>query len=205
LGNYSFFVRPGYKRIQLTGAADLATLMGTAYVAPDSTKIVAVYVNMSSTSKKLRTTVSNLGNYTPVTNKMYITSSSYNLQKYGSASSETYTADRELTIPARSVATVVYEMQLPPTSITLPEKNPLTLYPNPVAAGEQLSVYLPQDVSEQFTLSVYSVQGNLIFNKNNNSCENGVITFCTENLVQGVYFIKIESNSKIFNGKIIIH
>jgi hypothetical protein len=96
-------------------------------------------------------------------------------------------------------------MQPIPTNIILPKTNTLMVYPNPVAAGERLNIYLPQDISELFTFSVYSVQGNLIFNKHNNSCENGVITFCTKNLVQGVYFIKIESNNKVFSSKIIIH
>ena len=42
LGNYSFFIRPGYQRIQLNGADDLGSLMGTAYMSPDKSKIVSV-------------------------------------------------------------------------------------------------------------------------------------------------------------------
>lgn len=47
LGNYSFFIRPGYIRIDLQGADDLDTLVSSAYLAPDKSRIVAVHVNSS--------------------------------------------------------------------------------------------------------------------------------------------------------------
>ena len=46
LGNYSLFIRPGYKRIDLTGADDLSSLMGSAYKSPDGKRIVSVYNNL---------------------------------------------------------------------------------------------------------------------------------------------------------------
>ena len=48
LGNYSLFVRPGYQRIELTGA-DSKDFFGTAYVSPDSKTVVAVYTNWDKT------------------------------------------------------------------------------------------------------------------------------------------------------------
>lgn len=47
LGNYSFFIRPGYVRIELLGADDLNTMVASAYLAPDNSRIVAVFVNSS--------------------------------------------------------------------------------------------------------------------------------------------------------------
>lgn len=47
LGNYSRFVRPGYVRIALDGADDLDTLAGTAFISPDGSRIVSVFVNSS--------------------------------------------------------------------------------------------------------------------------------------------------------------
>ena len=47
LGNYSRFVRPGYVRIELDGADDLDTLAGTAFISPDGSRIVSVFVNSS--------------------------------------------------------------------------------------------------------------------------------------------------------------
>ncbi len=47
LGNYSHFIRPGYRRIAATGADDLDGLVASAYLAPDGGRIVAVLVNSS--------------------------------------------------------------------------------------------------------------------------------------------------------------
>lgn len=45
LGNYSFFIRPGYDRVSLEGAEDLDGVIASAYASPDGGKIVAVFVN----------------------------------------------------------------------------------------------------------------------------------------------------------------
>lgn len=45
LGNYSFFVRPGYCRVALTGADNLDGTVGSAYLSPDKNRLVAVFVN----------------------------------------------------------------------------------------------------------------------------------------------------------------
>ncbi len=47
LGNYSLFVRPGYRRVELRGADDLHTTAGLAFLAPDGKRLVAVFVNSS--------------------------------------------------------------------------------------------------------------------------------------------------------------
>jgi O-glycosyl hydrolase len=155
LGNYSFFVRPGYKRIQLTGADDLNGLMGTAWLAPDTSRIVAVYVNMTNQVQKITTLISNLDNCVPVTNRVYVTSSNYSLKKYGSASSESYAEDRELSIPARSVATVVYSL----------EKQEETALP---------SIDFPEAAGRNAALSLYTVQGHRIDGKNAASLAPGI-------------------------------
>ncbi|MDR1682274.1 MAG: T9SS type A sorting domain-containing protein [Candidatus Symbiothrix sp.] len=202
LGNYSFFIRPGYKRIQLNGANDLASLMASAYIAPDYSQIVAVYVNMSSETKKVQTTFANLDNYTPMTNKVYITSSSYNLKKYGSSSTESYTEDRELSIPARSVTTIVYELQ-PETAIHQPENKQMHVYPNPLPQGTSFTVGLPETVQKNLSLSLYSSQGCLIYNKSLSEA-GSVLKLPVINLKQGVYLLKVQSDSKVFQSKIIV-
>src|SRR5690606_34364970 len=47
LGNYSYFIRPGYRRIETTGADDLDGLIASAYLSPDKTNMVVVLVNSS--------------------------------------------------------------------------------------------------------------------------------------------------------------
>lgn len=47
LGNFSRFVRPNYKRIDVKGADDVDTLAATAFLAPDGEQMVVVLVNSS--------------------------------------------------------------------------------------------------------------------------------------------------------------
>lgn len=47
LGNYSFFIRPGYTRIETSGADNLDALVASSYIAPDQSRIVTVLVNSS--------------------------------------------------------------------------------------------------------------------------------------------------------------
>jgi O-glycosyl hydrolase len=114
LGNYSLFVRPGYKRIALTGADDLGGLMGTAYLAPDNSKVVAVYVNMATTAKTIKTNIQNWDGSETATGNTYITDLNSNLQKDAAASGIAYNTNNECIIPARSVVTFVYELPRTP-------------------------------------------------------------------------------------------
>jgi O-glycosyl hydrolase len=45
LGNFSRFVRPGYRRVELGNADDLDTLAGTAFISPEGDRLVLVFVN----------------------------------------------------------------------------------------------------------------------------------------------------------------
>jgi len=47
LGNYSFFIRPGYKLISLSGADDLNSLIAAAFISPDQKRIVIIFTNSS--------------------------------------------------------------------------------------------------------------------------------------------------------------
>lgn len=53
LGNYSFFIRPGYKRIFVDGADDLENLVASAYIDPLQSCIVLVFVNTSFDKQKI--------------------------------------------------------------------------------------------------------------------------------------------------------
>jgi O-glycosyl hydrolase len=107
LGNYSRFIRPGYRRIDLSGADDINGLMGSAYLSPDSKKAVAVYVNMGQSARTVSVDVTD--------QDMRIDS----LKKYTTNTSLALNWDRnmpatyggeDITIPARSVVTLVMDL-----------------------------------------------------------------------------------------------
>lgn len=110
LGNYSRFVRPGMRRIELTGDRhDIQGLMGTAYKEEASRQVVAVYINMSADVRRVRLSFSQTGDsWRPETIQAFVTSDGAGdelrpLQKTGVA--------EPVEIPARSVVTLVTQFQ----------------------------------------------------------------------------------------------
>ncbi len=99
LGNYSRFIRPGYKRVAVTGADNQNGLMASSWLSPDEKTLVTVFVNMDQNSQKTSITVTDNAIESV---KTYLTDKNYSLKlqsKLNDASS--------LEIPARSVVTVV--------------------------------------------------------------------------------------------------
>lgn len=107
LGNYSLFIRPGYKRLNLTGGDEMNNVLASAWLAPDSSKLVVVYVNTSSVRRYSGIKLQNLDR--EVTDmKKYVTYSTSNL-----GLSTTVTTMDRLVLPARSVSTVVISLAKP--------------------------------------------------------------------------------------------
>ncbi len=102
LGNYSFFIRPGYKRIELSGADDPDTLVASAYVSGDGSRIVAVFVNSAFVDQEV--VLSGPKKVKGVS--VYRTDERTDLARvYTSAKSP-----EKYLIPARSLVTVVLDM-----------------------------------------------------------------------------------------------
>ena len=103
LGNYSRFIRPGYKRIKATGASNLAGLMGSAFMAPDSSKIVVVYVNWGDTSVTISHAFDNLPSDLRIDKiTPYVTDATNNLNV-----KTVMTDSFSYSVPALSVTTMV--------------------------------------------------------------------------------------------------
>ena len=92
LGNWSFFVRPGYKRVEMSGADDLSKVCSSAFVSPDGRKLVAVFVNSSFDAVP----VSFSGEFK--------TDSASNLAKTASGASGSFT------MTPRSIATLAWDL-----------------------------------------------------------------------------------------------
>ena len=102
LGNYSRFIRPGYKRVAIKGADDLNGLMGSSWLSPDEKTLVTVFVNMSQASKKVGITVADNAIESM---KAYLTDKNNSLKLQSSL----YDAS-QMEIPARSVVTIVAKL-----------------------------------------------------------------------------------------------
>lgn len=102
LGNYSRFIRPGYKRIAVEGGDDLNGLMCSAYLSPDGKKVVCVLVNMNRAKSNVNLSVlkTEAGSF-----KKYVTDKNNDLSLDDSDSQLS-----DISLSARSVTTVVIDV-----------------------------------------------------------------------------------------------
>lgn len=96
LGNYSLFVRPGYKRVELSIDEQNNKFFATAFISPENDKLVVVYTNCTDKTIKVQT-----DNYNKIISQ-FTTSDSMNLTK-----DEEY---NNSVIQPRAVATVIYDL-----------------------------------------------------------------------------------------------
>lgn len=94
LGNYSRFVREGYRRIGATCEAE--NLLASAYISPDGATEVLVCINKGEKACAMSIAAQHAGSY-----EAYETSESHALEKVGSGKPGVYT------FPARSITTLV--------------------------------------------------------------------------------------------------
>lgn len=102
LGNYSRFIRPGYKRVKLDDDGDLNALLGSAWLSPDGKELVTVLVNMKWSGRKVNLS---LASGSISSTKTYVTDKDRDLQLVTSLQDPS-----NLEIPARSVVTVVMSL-----------------------------------------------------------------------------------------------
>lgn len=100
LGNFSLFVRPGFKRVALE-TGESRNFFGSAYVSPDGKRLVAVYTNMGT--KPVKRNVSVPGWETAKV-RTFTTSASKNLKELH------IDAGVQPMLDPESVTTVVYDM-----------------------------------------------------------------------------------------------
>ncbi|MBT5600955.1 MAG: xylanase [Gammaproteobacteria bacterium] len=107
LGNFSRFIRPGYFRVDLTGADNLNGVMASAYKDPGSTRLVVVAINASATEQSLSLNIEGVSSSEKIAGyDVFVTNADHNLALMTS----TDTPGAYL-LPARSVVTLVGRIQ----------------------------------------------------------------------------------------------
>lgn len=107
LGNYSFFVRPGYDLIGLQGADDLDGLVASAYQSPDESRIVVVFVNSSFETETVSIALPPEWDSKKGAVSAYRTDERVDLAKVMSVEGSSW--NNECEIPPRSLLTVVLD------------------------------------------------------------------------------------------------
>nr|MDA3853552.1 T9SS type A sorting domain-containing protein [Bacteroidales bacterium] len=187
MGNYSYFIRPGYKRIAYAGPDDLGALMGSAYLAPDSSEIVAVYVNIDESDYNLKTTINGIDNFKVKSNQAYLTDENNALKKM--SIDESYSSTDALKIPARSVLTMVYKLENSELSANMNKvvnPNGVVIYPNPTQGKFHVKLK-GDDLKKDNILKIYDNTGRLLYSELLESKETE-ISFL-EKAHNGIYYI----------------
>lgn len=103
LGNYSRFIRPGYRRIAME-LSESMNFFGSAWISPKADEIVAVYTNYSDKGVRLNETREGWnGDVASITT--YTTTQDKNLKE------KNYATDEKVILDAESVTTVVYTLK----------------------------------------------------------------------------------------------
>ena len=196
LGNFSRFVRPGSKRLNVE-RSDGASIVGSAYdqfvsayVDEDSTKIIIVAVNYNRNPQNLTFDVSNLPAHL-LMDKLtpYITSESDNLKAYAKVD-----ATAPFLMPGLSIVTLVGDL----TNTTaiddrgekvLLEEASFKLYPNP--AMDHAIVEFAGDPAD--AVKLIDMTGKILIYK---SVTDGQVILNTSNLNRGFYIIAVEYGYK---------
>jgi len=205
LGNFSLFVRPGYKRINMEGADDMNALFGSGYISPDTSRIVAVYVNTTYLDIKLSTAFKNL-DYSIKTVRNYVTSSSSGLKR-DLALPESYTGEI-INLPARSVATLVYDLDNGMTAIqNYSKKQPeISIFPNPVSPGSEINITMSHlELTTNLAIELMTTDGRLIKNTRVRQEQGEYRLSLPDEISRGIYILSLRDNIQRHSFKIMVY
>ncbi len=193
LGNYSRFIRPGYKRVKTTGANDLAGLMGVSFVAPDNSEVITVYTNFSDKAISINEKFNNLSTELKAEiAEVYTTNSTNNLTK-----GTNHTLKNAYSIPSKSIVT--FRIPLKTSSLGVDDVNyndAFVVFPNPTSNGY---VNITSDSKENMDIEVSDVLGKQLKRVmiNNN-------TLNVSDLDSGTYILRINQGEKTSFKKLVI-
>lgn len=95
--HYSYFIRPGFKRIAATSSD--ANILASAYISPDGLRLVAVFINRNTSPSDMDV---NFGSFSYSNSRVYQTAGDNHFQLLGPVGSQ-------LNLPASSLTTVVLD------------------------------------------------------------------------------------------------
>ena len=98
LGNYSRFIRPGFRRVEMDCGLD-RSFFGSAFLSEDGNTLVAVYTNLTDQKLRVNPSVSGFSGNTKFLR--FVTDKDKRLER-------TNMSDGNIVVPAKSVTTIVY-------------------------------------------------------------------------------------------------
>ncbi len=202
LGNYSRFVRPGFKRVNVTRSDGLTPItaayeqMASAYLSPSSDTLVVVLINYSEYDQQLNLNLSNTpANFVLETLKPYVTSATEDLKSYAEIP-----AQSTVYLKARSITTLVGVNENAVHSSLKPKSasgRSVKIYPNP--AADFVNIESGQASSMQ--IKIFDTSGKKM---NSLNSINGRALIPVKDLKSGSYFITVEHAGIVESYSLII-
>ena len=172
LGQYSRFVRPGMKRVEVNRSDNLSVIaalrndMYSAYIDEETNQVIIVAANSKITQSRIELAVENLPvsansglEFTP-----YITSDNDDMRAYPKIKEgETFI------LPPLSIVTFVSESTVPSSITEEPEEINILIYPNPIV--DEATVNSRNTIRN---ITVYDVYGKVDYQQagiNDNMCK----------------------------------
>jgi O-glycosyl hydrolase len=202
LGNYSRFIRPGYKRVNVGRSDGLTSVtaaygqMASAFLSPSTDTLVVVLINYSEYDQQLSMNLTNFpANFLLETFKPYVTSATDDLSAYPEIS-----AQSSVYLKARSVTTLVgVNKNAINTAVDpkTPSARSVKIFPNP--ASDIVHIESEQPGPMQITL--FDLSGKTL--KTVNSAD-GKKVIQIQDLKPGSYYITVEHAGKVESHNLII-
>jgi O-glycosyl hydrolase len=201
LGNYSFFIRPGMKRIELNRSDNMpvktqvVNQMFSAFMDDESGKVVIVATNFSQDNCNIsipETQVAGLGQITQYT--PYITSgkSDENMKRY-----PVLQASQQFVLPGLSIVTFVGEIN---GNVGVEDATETVLlckvYPNP--SNQYLKIKANGNIKQVYVMDLL---GRVVYNQQFNQAE---LTLRTDGFYAGNYILNIKTEEGTEKHKIMI-
>ena len=197
LGQYSRFVRPGMKRVDVSRSDDLSVVdalkndMYSAYIDEDTKQVVIVAINTRTIRRPFKFNVENLPADADLEFTPYVTSEDNNMKPYPKME-----AGETFTMPPLSVVTFV--SGLPDFSSIKKETEEINIQirPNPVADDAIISCK-----NFMRNVKLYDIHGKLVYQQTD--INDRVSKLSLSGLSTGIYIVKIETDNGFKTQKII--
>jgi hypothetical protein len=88
-----------------------------------------------------------------------------------------------------------------PASVNTNNSANLLVYPNPTS--KELNIQLPENIGNTIQIELINLTGKVIINQTFNTLGKNEISLNTEQLVNGIYLIKVLSQNQVFITKIV--
>ncbi len=197
LGQYSRFVRPGMKRVEVSRSDDFSVVdalkndMYSAYVNEETNQVVIVATNSRAIERPFRFEIENLGANAGLEFTPYVTSEDDNMKAYPKIKEGDL-----FTMPPLSVITFVSEAA-DPSSIAEGEKmEDIYIRPNPITDEAIIN-----SGSHMRNVMLYDIYGKAVYQQPN--INDKICKLSLSGLSSGIYVVRVETCNGNITQKVI--